>query len=98
MYFEDVDYSYIVRKSGYKLYHISNVNLWHKVSASVGEELRKSLNYIDTINRAKFIIKRLPLLKKLTSFISILSSKKNIMILLKYSLKKWGRYNKPKVQ
>jgi GT2 family glycosyltransferase len=90
MYFEDVDYSYIVRKSGYKLYHISNVNLWHKVSASVGEELHKSLNYLETISRVKFIIKRLPPLKKVTSFISVLSSKKNIMILLKYPLKRWN--------
>jgi GT2 family glycosyltransferase len=90
MFFEDVDYSYIVRKSGYKLYHISNVNLWHKVSASVGEELHKSLNYLETISRVKFIIKRLPPLKKVTSFISVLSSKKNIMILLKYPLKRWN--------
>ena len=90
MFFEDVDYSYIVRKSGYKLYHISNLNLWDKVTASVGEELHKSLNYLETISRVKFIIKRLSPLKKVTSFISVLSSKKNIMILLKYPLKRWN--------
>lgn len=95
MYFEDVDYSYMVRKSGYKLYHISSVNLWHKVSASVGEESHNlNLNYIETINRIRFIITRLPPLKKITSFFSVLSSRRNIMTLLKYSLKKWRGYNK----
>ena len=38
MYVEDLDYSYKVWKSGYKLYHVVNSEIWHKVGASSGEE------------------------------------------------------------
>jgi len=38
MYVEDLDYSYKVWKSGYKLYHIPTSKVWHKVGASSGED------------------------------------------------------------
>ncbi|EEP61189.1 glycosyltransferase family 2 protein, partial [Sulfurihydrogenibium yellowstonense] len=38
MYVEDLDYSYKVWKYGYKLYHVVNSEIWHKVGASSGEE------------------------------------------------------------
>jgi len=38
MYVEDLDYSYKVWKTGFKLYHVVNSEIWHKVGASSGEE------------------------------------------------------------
>jgi len=38
MYVEDLDYSYKVWKSGYKLYHMPTSKVWHKVGASNGED------------------------------------------------------------
>ena len=38
MYVEDLDYSYKVWKSGYKLYHIPTSKVWHKVGASSGKD------------------------------------------------------------
>jgi len=38
MYVEDLDNSYRIWKSGYKLYHIPTSKVWHKVGASSGED------------------------------------------------------------
>jgi len=39
MYVEDLDYSYKVWKKGYKLYHVSSSQIWHKTGTRIGGEL-----------------------------------------------------------
>lgn len=55
MYVEDLDYSYRVMKSGYKLYHICNSEIYHKVGASSGEEVSPFSAYWIMRNRVIFI-------------------------------------------
>ncbi len=75
MYVEDLDYSYKVWKSGYKLYHIPTSKVWHKVGASSGEdELSEFSAYWMMRNRVKFI-KKLSILKKVTSFMFLILSR-----------------------
>ena len=75
MYVEDLDYSYKVWKSGYKLYHIPTSKVWHKVGASSGEdEVSEFSAYWMMQNRVRFI-KKLPTLKKTTSFIILIFSR-----------------------
>ncbi len=75
MYVEDLDYSYKVWKSGYKLYHIPTSKVWHKVGASSGEdEVSEFSAYWMMRNRVKFI-KKLSILKKVTSFMFLILSR-----------------------
>ncbi len=68
MYVEDLDYSYRVWKSEYKLYHVIKSEIWHKVSASSGEdEVNEFSAYWIMRNRVRFIISKLPYVKKITS-------------------------------
>ncbi len=68
MYGEDLDYSYKAWKSGYKLYHVVNSEVWHKVSASSGEkEISEFSAYWIMRNRVRIIISRLPYVRKIVS-------------------------------
>ncbi|AEH22453.1 glycosyl transferase family 2 [Thermodesulfobacterium geofontis OPF15] len=68
MYAEDLDYSYKVWKSGYKLYHVVNSEIWHKVGASSGEEeISEFSAYRMMRSRVRFIISRLPYAQKIAS-------------------------------
>ena len=68
MYGEDLDYSYKVWKSGYKLYHVIKSEIWHKVSASSGEdEVNEFSAYWIMRSRVRFIISRLTYAKKIAS-------------------------------
>jgi GT2 family glycosyltransferase len=68
MYVEDLDYSYKVWKSGYKLYHVVNSEIWHKVGASSGEEeISEFSAYWMMRSRVRFIISRLPYAQKIAS-------------------------------
>ncbi|MBX0310560.1 MAG: glycosyltransferase family 2 protein [Sulfurihydrogenibium sp.] len=68
MYVEDLDYSYRAWKSGYKLYHVIKSEIWHKVSASSGEdEVNEFSAYWMMRSRVRFIISRLSYMKKITS-------------------------------
>jgi GT2 family glycosyltransferase len=68
MYVEDLDYSYKVWKSGYKLHHVIDSEVWHKVGASSGEkEISEFSAYWLMRSRIRFIILRPPYIKKITS-------------------------------
>jgi len=68
MYVEDLDYSYRVWKAKYKLYNVSNSEVWHKVGASSGEnEVSAFSAYWMMRSRVKFIKSKLLFLKKITS-------------------------------
>jgi len=54
MYVEDLDYSYKVWKSEFKLYHIVNSEIWHKVGASSEEEINKFWAYWYYRNSLRF--------------------------------------------
>ena len=75
MYVEDLDYSYRVWKSGYKLYHVSSSQIYHKVGASSGEEVSEFSAYWMIKNRVKFIFRNLELTKKITSIIFLIFSR-----------------------
>ncbi|WP_297890104.1 glycosyltransferase family 2 protein [Sulfurihydrogenibium sp.] len=70
MYVEDLDYSYRVWKSGYKLYHIPTSKVWHKVGASSGEdEVSEFSAYWYHRNILLFRIKKLKSVKKIIALI-----------------------------
>jgi len=76
MYVEDLDYSYKVWKAGYKLYNISNAEVWHKAGASSGkEEVSEFSAYWMMRSRVKFIRSKLPFLKKITSIVFLIASR-----------------------
>jgi len=75
MYVEDLDYSYKVWKSGYKLYHVSSSSIYHKVGASSGEEVSEFSAYWIIKNRVRFIFKNLEPPKKITSIIFLIFSR-----------------------
>jgi len=86
MYVEDLDYSYKVWKAGYKLYRISNSEVWHKVNASHGEkEFSVFSAYWGFKNGLKFR-KKIKGIKKITSLVFYLSTRP--LILLKRLIKK----------
>jgi len=56
MYMEDLDYSYRILKKGYKLYHVCNSEIYHKVGASSELEENSSFSaYWVMRNRVRFI-------------------------------------------
>jgi len=68
MYGEDLDYSYKVWKSGYKLYHLIDSEIWHKVGASSSEEEVSEFSaYWMMRSRVRFIILRLTYAKKIAA-------------------------------
>jgi GT2 family glycosyltransferase len=76
MYVEDLDYSYKVWKYGYKLYHVVNSEVWHKVSASSGkEEVSEFSAYWIMRNRVRFIISRLPYVKKASAIFFLIMTR-----------------------
>ncbi len=68
MYVEDLDYSYRVWKSGYKLYHVSSSKIYHKVGASSGEEVSEFSAYWMMRNRVRFIKEKFLFPYNLSSF------------------------------
>jgi GT2 family glycosyltransferase len=76
MYVEDLDYSYKVWKYGYKLYHVVNSEVWHKVSASSGKgEVSEFSAYWTMRNRVRFIISRLPYVKKASAIFFLIMTR-----------------------
>ncbi|MGC8769597.1 glycosyltransferase family 2 protein, partial [Calditerrivibrio sp.] len=75
MYVEDLDYSYRVWKAGYKLYHVCNTVLYHKVGASNNGEVSEFSAYWGMKNRLKFIFHNLTFTKKVFSVLFIISSR-----------------------
>lgn len=58
LYFEDVDYCYRVKKHGFKLVYVPQSKIYHKVSASAGEESSLAL-YYNHRNRLLFVKKNI---------------------------------------
>ena len=71
MYVEDLDYSYNVWRSGYKLYNVSISEIWHKVGTSSGGEFSYFSAYHSMKNRVKFLLKN----KILFGFIFLIFSR-----------------------
>jgi len=87
MYVEDLDYSYKVWKAGYKLYNISNAEIWHKVGASSGEEEVSEFSaYWYYKNSLYFRFKKLNSIYKITSLLFYFS--RLPYLILKWSFKK----------
>ena len=86
MYVEDLDYSYRVWKSGYKLYNINSAEVWHKVGASSGEDEVNEFSaywYYKNSLKVRYKIKKI---KKITSIMFYFTTRP--VILLKYLMKK----------
>jgi hypothetical protein len=65
-----------VWKSGFKLYHVVNSEIWHKVGASSGEEEVSEFSaYWMMRNKIKFIISKIPNLQKIISIFFLLISR-----------------------
>jgi GT2 family glycosyltransferase len=76
MYVEDLDYSYRVWKAKYKLYNVSNSEVWHKVGASSGgDEVSAFSAYWMMRSRVKFIKSKLLFLKKITSIVFLAATR-----------------------
>lgn len=76
MYVEDLDYSYRVWKAKYKLYNVSNSEVWHKVGASSGEDEVSAFSaYWMMRNRVKLIKSKLFFLKKITSIVFLAATR-----------------------
>jgi GT2 family glycosyltransferase len=76
MYVDDWDYCYKVWKLGYKLYHVINSEIWHKVGASSRKgEVSEFSVYWTIRNRIIFILKNLPFHQKISSFIFFIISR-----------------------
>ena len=54
LYYEEIDYSYKVRKAGYKIYYNNKAVIYHRVSYSVGEDSSLKTFYM-TRNRILFM-------------------------------------------
>jgi len=87
MYVEDLDFSYKIRKKGFKLYHLSSSQVWHKVGASSEEDVSEFSAYWIMKNRIKFIRSTIPFPKKIFSLAFILFSRP-ISFFKFYKLKK----------
>ncbi|MGB9762797.1 MAG: glycosyltransferase family 2 protein [Minisyncoccia bacterium] len=70
-----LEYSYRVWKAGYKLYHICNAVLYHKVGASNNGEVSEFSAYWNMKNRLKFIFRNLAFTRKISSTLFIISSR-----------------------
>ena len=75
IYVVDLDYSYRVQKSGFKLYHVVNSEIWHKVSACSEEQINKFLAYWYYRNSLKIRIKHKKGFKKIVSILSKIGSR-----------------------
>jgi hypothetical protein len=70
MYVEDLDYSYRVWKAKYKLYNVSNSEVWHKVGASSGEDEVSAFSaYWYYKNSLNFRYNKLIGIRKITSLL-----------------------------
>ena len=89
MYVEDLDYSYRVWKSGYKLYHVSSSSIYHKVGASSGEEVSEFSAYWYYRNSLNFRLNKLTGIYKISSLLYY-------FLRLPYLILKWS-FKKPKI-
>jgi len=96
-YYEDVDYSYRVRKAGYKIKVIPNSVIWHKKSASAGIKGSNKISptqayfwarngiifgkHLTGFNKYKFLIGQLTF--RLVYVIINLKSKKDMVVYLR---------------
>jgi GT2 family glycosyltransferase len=73
MYAEDLEYSYKLWKSGYKIFYLPNSELWHKVSATTGSGLFNDFSaYWMMRSKIKFITSNLSFFKKVISIVFLL--------------------------
>ena len=90
IYVEDLDYSYRVWKSGYKLYHVSSSQIYHKVGASSGEnEVSEFSAYWYYRNSLNFRLNKLTGIYKIGSLLYY-------FLRLPYLILKWS-FKEPKV-
>lgn len=75
MYIEDLDFSYRTRHAGYDLVVAHTAEIWHKVGASSDGEFSVFSTYWILRNRVRFILKRMPLLKRITAIGFIISTR-----------------------
>lgn len=72
VYYDDTDFIWSSRISGLKLYYMPEGELFHKVSYSTGGDDSDFSVYYMSRNRAYFILKNLPLFKKIFALIFLL--------------------------
>jgi len=89
MYIEDLDYSYKVWKSGYKLYYVSSSQIYHKVGVSSGEEVSEFSAYWYYRNSLNFRLNKLTGIYKISSLLYY-------FLRLPYLILKWS-FKKPKI-
>jgi len=89
MYVEDLDYSYRVWKSGYKLYYVSSSQIYHKVGASSGKEVSEFSAYWYYRNSLSFRLNKLTGMYKISSLLYY-------FLRLPYLTLKWS-FKKPKI-
>lgn len=68
LYMEDVDYSFKVRKAGFKLKVVRNSKIWHKISSTTGPNYKPANIYYLVRNNLSFISEHFPKPNKFVMF------------------------------
>jgi GT2 family glycosyltransferase len=81
MYVEDLDYSYKVWKSGYKLYHVIDSEVWHKVGTiHRGDEFKESRAYWYYRNSLRFKLYKQRGYKRFVALLLIIPARLRIIL------------------
>jgi GT2 family glycosyltransferase len=81
MYVEDLDYSYKVWKSGYKLYHVIDSEVWHKAGTiHRGDEFKESWAYWYYRNSLRFKLYKQRGYKRFVALLLIIPARVRIIL------------------